>query len=71
MLEEFYKMFYLGYSEQESSEGIDYVLTEKLNKERERIAKSDIVLMSKLFNGGSVTLNDGEEVEQKITVELS
>lgn len=52
MLEEFYKMFYLGYSEEESSEGIDYVLTEKLNKERERIAKSDIVLMSKLFNEG-------------------
>ncbi|MDO5151232.1 MAG: DUF2974 domain-containing protein, partial [Oscillospiraceae bacterium] len=47
MLEEFYKMFYLGYSEEESSEGIDYVLTEKLNKERERIAKSDIESLKK------------------------
>ncbi|MBR4343536.1 MAG: DUF2974 domain-containing protein, partial [Lachnospiraceae bacterium] len=41
-LDEFYKMFYLGYSEEEAQNNEFYKMTENLNVEREMIAKSDI-----------------------------
>jgi len=42
ILEEFYKMFYLGYNPAEANGKFDYISTKALNEERERIAKSDI-----------------------------
>lgn len=45
MLEVFYKMFFLGYTEEKANDEFAYKVTEKLNKEREKIAKSDIQLL--------------------------
>ena len=44
-LEDFYKMFFLGYTEEKANDEFAYKVTEKLNKEREKIAKSDIQLL--------------------------